>query len=227
MFLDKQAAWSHGRRYWCVHDQPGLCCQVLSAICGDWRSRFVQYIILTRLTLQVEVELLWGARTQEVNINFRFGGGPMKKEKRASKVFSAALRPAFAFCLFLSQLASPRSSVFTQDPFLLALGIMFILAGVLLWISASRYLSQATRAEEIATSGPFKYVRHPVYLSMYILSIGLGLIFFTWLWFVVLIAFFPLWYLECRGEEKEMIELHGEEYVDYQARTGMLLPKLV
>ncbi len=151
----------------------------------------------------------------------------MKGEKGVGKVFSVALRPAFALCLFLSQLVSPRSSVFTQDPLLLALGLMFILAGVLLWISASRFLSQATRAEEIATSGPFNYVRHPIYLSMYILSIGLGLIFFTWLWFVVLIAFLPLWYLECRGEEKEMIELHGDEYVDYQARTGMFLPKIV
>ena len=151
----------------------------------------------------------------------------MRQSERTGKVLFVALRLGFGLCLFLSQVVSQRGSFFTQNPFLLALGVMFVLAGVLLWISASRQLGRAQRAKEIATDGPFKYVRHPIYLSVYILSIGLGLMFFTWLWFVVLAAFFPLWYLECRKEEKEMIEGYGDEYIDYRQKTGMLLPKSI
>ncbi|OFY66673.1 MAG: hypothetical protein A2Y71_09020 [Bacteroidetes bacterium RBG_13_42_15] len=85
-------------------------------------------------------------------------------------------------------------------------------------------LQKAVKAKKIAIHGPFKYIRHPIYDSMYILSTGLGLIFFSWLWFIVMVAFAPLWYLECKEEEKEMIKLHGQKYVDYQKTTGMFLP---
>ena len=150
----------------------------------------------------------------------------MQEEKKTGKILFVLLRLAFAICLFLSQLASPRQTLFTQNPYLLALGILFVLAGVLLWVSAGRQLNQAQLAGGFATGGPFKYVRHPVYISMYVLSIGLGFLFFTPLWFLVLAVFLPLWYLECRKEEREMIEIYGQTYVEYQERTGMLVPKV-
>ena len=151
----------------------------------------------------------------------------MSQSKTADKVLFVALRLGFGIFLFLSQVVSQRSSFFTPSPVLLALGVIFVLAGVLLWIGASRQLRSAELAKEIANDGPFKYVRHPIYLSMYILCIGLGLMFFTWLWFVVLAVFFPLWYLECKKEEQEMIERYGDEYIDYRQETGMLLPKVI
>jgi len=88
------------------------------------------------------------------------------------------------------------------------------------------HLRKAVNAEDVVISGPFKYIRHPIYTSMYILSIGLGLIFFAWLWFIVMIIFIPFWYLECRQEEKEMIKLYGQKYIDYQKKTGMFLPRI-
>jgi protein-S-isoprenylcysteine O-methyltransferase Ste14 len=42
-----------------------------------------------------------------------------------------------------------------------------------------------------------------------------------------MIAFIPLWYMECRKEEKEMIKMHGQEYIDYRKKTGMFLPKIM
>jgi len=53
-------------------------------------------------------------------------------------------------------------------------------------------------------------IRHPIYTSAYILSIGLGLIFFAWFWFIVMIVFLPFWYLECREEEKDRESLIGD-----------------
>ena len=151
----------------------------------------------------------------------------MQEENKAGKVLFVLLRLAFAICLFLSQLTSPRETLFTQSLYLLALGLLFVLAGVLLWISAGRHLNRAQLAGKFATAGPFKYVRHPVYISMYVLAVGLGFIFFTPLWFLVLAVFLPLWYLECRKEEQEMIEIYGQKYVEYQEQTGMLIPKIV
>ena len=104
------------------------------------------------------------------------------------------------------------------------LGILFLTGGILLLITASLHLRKAVNAKDIVISGPFKYIRHPIYTSIYILSIGLGLIFFAWLWFIVMIVFIPFWYIECREEEKEMIKLHGEKYIEYQKKTGMFFP---
>jgi protein-S-isoprenylcysteine O-methyltransferase Ste14 len=80
------------------------------------------------------------------------------------------------------------------------------------------------RADDIAANGPYRYIRHPLYVSIYLFSIGLGLIFFAWLWFLVLVACAPLWWFECRHEERGMAERHGETWNAYQARTWMLIP---
>jgi len=66
----------------------------------------------------------------------------------------------------------------------------------------------------------------PSAASVILLSIGLGCVFFTWLHFLVLAAFAPLWCLECRSEEEEMMDRFGEAYAAYRERTAMLMPGL-
>lgn len=152
----------------------------------------------------------------------------MRKDDRAMRVLHAALRPALAIGLaaaqFLSGVVGNRRSVFTSSPYLLSLGVALIVAGVSLWIAASIHCQRAVRAGELATSGPFKQIRHPIYVSIYLLSAGLGLVFFTWLHFLVLAMFAPLWWLECKREEEEMRAEYSEEYVAYQRRTSMFIP---
>jgi len=142
------------------------------------------------------------------------------------KFLSAILRPAFGLFLFLSQFTASRTSFFTESVPLLSLGVALVIAGNWLWISASIHLRKATALNAIAAEGPYKYIRHPIYVSVYLLSAGLGCIFFAWLWFGVLLAFAPLWYLECVEEERQMLEIYGQDYVAYQQRTGLFLPKI-
>jgi len=140
------------------------------------------------------------------------------------RILHKIIRPLFGICLFLSQFTSSRITFFTDNPWLLSAGVLVFIAGILLWIAASLNLNQAAKENKIAVSGPYKVIRHPVYTSIYVLSAGLGLMFFTWLWFIVMTAFIPLWYIECLNEEKEMIKLHGQEYINYRSRTGMFIP---
>jgi len=140
------------------------------------------------------------------------------------RILHKIIRPLFGICLFLSQFTSSRITFFTDNPWLLSAGVLVFIVGILLWIAASLNLNQAAKENKIAVSGPYKVIRHPVYTSIYVLSAGLGLMFFTWLWFIVMTAFIPLWYIECLNEEKEMIKLHGQEYINYRSRTGMFIP---
>jgi len=110
---------------------------------------------------------------------------------------------------------------------LLSAGVLVLITGILLWIFASYNLQKAVKENKIAVRGPYKYIRHPIYASIYLLSTGLGLMFFAWLWFIIMIAFMPLWYIECRYEEKQVIKLHGQGFIDYRNRTGMFLPRIL
>ena len=146
--------------------------------------------------------------------------------RTAMRWLSRGLRPGLALALFLTQFTTNRATLFTANPYLVALGVILVLAGLWLWLSASHALRQALQRDAIAQTGPYRAIRHPIYVSIYLLSAGLGLIFFACAWFIVLLAFLPLWHLESREEERRMMAEHGQAYAAYRARTGAYWPKM-
>jgi protein-S-isoprenylcysteine O-methyltransferase Ste14 len=140
------------------------------------------------------------------------------------KILHITLRPLFGICLLVSQFFSHRNTFFTDNLYILSAGVIIFLSGIFFLLIASSYIKKAVNEKKISVTGPYKYIRHPIYTGIYILSTGLGLIFFARSWFIVMIVFIPLWYLECRSEEKEMIKIYGEDYIKYCKTTGMFLP---
>jgi len=131
-----------------------------------------------------------------------------------------------AASFFLAQLFANRSGYLTDSPTLLAIGIIVTALGTVIWWYGSTTLRSSARGNRLATSGPYKYVRHPIYAGMYVLFLGLGLVFFSWWWFIIMMIFAPFWYLECRSEEKELMERYGGKYAEYKNGTGMFLPRM-
>ena len=73
--------------------------------------------------------------------------------------------------------------------------------------------------------GPFRLVRHPVYLSMFLelLSITLACgAFFTMI--LIPLAFVPILLLRLRLEETALVEKFGQAYHDYRRSTPALFP---
>ena len=79
---------------------------------------------------------------------------------------------------------------------------------------------------KLITSGPYRRVRHPMYLGIFIYTLGLILISSDIL--VALFFGFSIWvnYRRIPSEEDMMIEEFGDEYRDYILRSGRLLPRL-
>jgi protein-S-isoprenylcysteine O-methyltransferase Ste14 len=78
--------------------------------------------------------------------------------------------------------------------------------------------------QTLVTTGPYRYVRHPIYTSMILMFIGTILYYgspFIAIFFVVLTIDFVL---RTRKEEQIMIELFGEKYTEYMKRTKRLIP---
>jgi len=87
--------------------------------------------------------------------------------------------------------------------------------------------TSATRQEhKLVTSGPYQWVRHPLYTVGSAMFMALGLTADNW--FIIALAMLAFIAMAKRTpkEEANLIEKFGDEYRDYIKRKGRYLPKL-
>jgi protein-S-isoprenylcysteine O-methyltransferase Ste14 len=106
------------------------------------------------------------------------------------------------------------------------LSFAFIGGGFVLISAAWKVLYEAQRRRELATSGPYAYVRHPQYVGFILIMIG-----FLFQWPTLLtLGMFPIlvWmYVRLAGkEEREVQTEFGDAYDRYAARVPGFVPRL-
>jgi protein-S-isoprenylcysteine O-methyltransferase Ste14 len=79
---------------------------------------------------------------------------------------------------------------------------------------------------ELITTGPYAFIRHPIYTGMLIAMVGAA-IGQSAFWGLPLILFAVYFIYSARREEKLMGEQFPDQYPAYMARTKMLLPLLL
>ena len=77
---------------------------------------------------------------------------------------------------------------------------------------------------QLVTTGLYQFIRNPTYLGLFLLNIGVWLIWPTWTVFLLNILFFIFLEVQVRCEEDYLFSLHGEQYSDYKSRTKRYLP---
>lgn len=83
------------------------------------------------------------------------------------------------------------------------------------------------KGHELIKTGPYKSIRHPMYLQILIWTVGQALIASNLLASSFgLIAWTFLYFIRVPKEEKMMKETFSGEYTDYMSQTGKILPKL-
>jgi protein-S-isoprenylcysteine O-methyltransferase Ste14 len=84
-----------------------------------------------------------------------------------------------------------------------------------------------TRKEHtLVTRGPYRWIRHPFYVFMALMTVGSALVAANWFIFVSGVVVFLLLALRSRVEEEQLAARFGDRYREYQRRTGRFLPKL-
>lgn len=82
------------------------------------------------------------------------------------------------------------------------------------------------RAEGLVQDGVYGLVRHPQYLGVILLTLGMLIHWITLITLLMWPILALLYYRLARGEEMEMEALYGEGYLAYKRATPMLLPTL-
>ncbi len=101
-----------------------------------------------------------------------------------------------------------------------------LLAWTLLVFRSWRLLARIEQGHQLCTSGAFRLVRHPIYLSLDLLALG------TFLWVpgpIVLVGAILVAVggdLRARTEERLLVAVFGDEYRDYQRRVPRTIPGL-
>lgn len=86
--------------------------------------------------------------------------------------------------------------------------------------------SGTRRQHTLSTSGPYHWVRHPLYTIGSSLFISFGMMADTWFIAALGIVTFILMAVRTPKEEANLIEKFGDEYREYMKHTGRFLPKL-
>jgi protein-S-isoprenylcysteine O-methyltransferase Ste14 len=87
--------------------------------------------------------------------------------------------------------------------------------------------TSATREEhKLVTSGPYRWVRHPLYSVGSSMFIAFGMMADNWFIAAFGVLAFILMAIRTPKEEAKLIEKFGNEYREYMKYTGRFLPKI-
>ncbi len=84
------------------------------------------------------------------------------------------------------------------------------------------------KEEELTTTGPYTYLRHPLYLGSLLLGVGITLAGGHEAWVLIFLVFYVTVYTRTMlGEAALLTELFGGRYEHYAARVPAFLPSVV
>lgn len=115
------------------------------------------------------------------------------------------------------------------------LGLVIYLAGLVfvLWARSTlgKYWGLSTSQQvkllddhQLIQTGPYAFIRHPMYFGWWVCMLGLTLIYPVWAIFLLLIFSVISFSGRARREESALQERFGEAWTEYKKRTRFLIP---
>jgi protein-S-isoprenylcysteine O-methyltransferase Ste14 len=163
--------------------------------------------------------------------------GEKISRKDEGYLFAVVLRLS-GLCLFIATLAyviSPSSVKWASFPLPTWIRWLGIVTGILCsflmyWTlnSLGKNLTDTvvTRAEAtLITHGPYRWVRHPFYVTTALLMASVTVLAANWLIGAGSVLVLGLLTIRTPKEEQMLIEKFGQQYRDYMAKTGRFLPR--
>lgn len=183
------------------------------SICGFlWSAFFV-------------IWLLWAFATKPAQTKENFG----------SRIPYVIVNVAAFFAMFSHDVAFGwlRLRILPQDSWVENLGIAVTATGLLFAIWARAYLGRNWSGtvtikigHQLVRSGPYHWVRHPIYSGMILAMIGTAINRGQLRGIVAVVLLWIGFTMKSRVEERFMVTTFGPEYEEYSRTTGAILPRL-
>ena len=114
-------------------------------------------------------------------------------------------------------------------------GCLLVVAGSGLVVRSRRELGSAwsfvpmqVQGTGLVTTGPYRLVRHPIYLGLVLVATGEALAFGSWpALMIVLSGIVPTFAWRAHAEEALLSQTFGESYALYRKQTKMIIPHLL
>ena len=104
-----------------------------------------------------------------------------------------------------------------------AFGFMVVLAGIAIRVWAAGFL---VKGGELCTDGPYRDVRHPLYLGSFLAALGLCVMANSiWGWLLVLPLFMLVYAVQVTAEERDLRSRYGHAHEEWASRVPLFLPR--
>lgn len=121
--------------------------------------------------------------------------------------------------------AEPSVRTATLGTLLAVMGELFRIYSVAFIGSVSRTRNTSSTGSALITSGPFSWVRNPLYVGNFFITFGMSVFSgVPWLMLLTVLAFAFQYYCIVKYEEKLLVERFGAEYQQYMQRVPAWLP---
>src|SRR5271165_1493586 len=171
------------------------------------------------------VWLLWALRAKRTQ----------QREGVSSRLSYAILNVVAFWIMFAGDVPQGwlRTRLYAPNFWTQALGIAITAAGLAFALWARAYLgtnwSSAVTVKvghELVRSGPYRWVRHPIYSGMILAMLGTALVRHQVRGFVAVVLLYVSFTIKSRIEEQAMTATFGPEYAQYASTTGAIIPRL-
>jgi len=149
----------------------------------------------------------------------------MKKRVKVDSTILSSIIIMTGF-LFAFQDLYPRNPFL--DDALDFLGFIVLLTGIILRMSARGHKkTHSQKSEKLVTSGPYTFVRNPMYFGSFLM--GAGFILMVWPWWslpVFAVLFYMRFTKQIIKEEAYLLKMGGDSYTRYCKRVQRIFPSM-
>jgi protein-S-isoprenylcysteine O-methyltransferase Ste14 len=188
----------------------------------DWPAAWVMLIVSAILGPACG---LWLAKTDPALLAERMRPTFQANQPAADKIFMLIF--FLALLLWLVAIGLDRRANASDVPLLLqVLGLAMYLLSIafIMWVFRENSFAapvvkvQAARHQRVISSGPYAFVRHPMYSGVMLYFLGIPLLLGSWWGVAIAPVFAVLFAIRARIEERALVE-GLPDYADYAARV--------
>lgn len=171
------------------------------------------------------VWLIWAFKTKQTQV----------REGVSSRLSYTILTVAAFYLMFAGDVPREylRARLFQPNLWTNALGIAITAAGIAFAVWARVYLggnwsSSVTVkvGHELVRSGPYRFVRHPIYTGMILALCGTAVVRHQVRGIIAVVLAYIGFKIKSKIEERTMTNTFGAQYDEYSRTTGAIVPRL-